>query len=77
MKCKLHEEASKLRDDMKHITFAFQDSNQRTFIPTDGKGFKKIIEPEEEKKEEDLDIENEAAEISYIVENVVILASAY
>lgn len=73
MKCKLHEEATKLRDEMKNIAFAFQDTNQRTFIPTDLSNFKKNKD-EEEKKEEDLDVENEAAEISYILENVVILA---
>ena len=73
MKCKLHEEASLLKDEMKSITFAFLDTNQRTFMPTDGKGIK--INGEEEKKD-DIDDEfgNEAAEISYIVENVVISA---
>lgn len=75
MKCKLHDEAGKLRDEMKSITFAFQDTNQRTFIPTDGKGMK-IIQKEEEKKEEDLETDNEAAQVSYVLENVVIFAAA-
>jgi len=71
MKCKLHDEAGKLRDEMKSITFAFQDANQRTFIPTDAKAIKK---EEEEKKEENDEYEDQAAELSYIVENIVIFA---
>lgn len=72
MKCKLHEEAGKLRDEMKSITFAFQDQNQRTFIPTDLKAAKKI--DEEEKKEVEYEEANEGAEISSIIENIVIFA---
>lgn len=72
MKCKLHDEAGKLRDEMKSITFAFQDNNQRTFIPTDTKAI--VKKEKEEKKEEELKYEDEAAEISYVIENVVIFA---
>lgn len=74
MKCKLHDEAGKLRDEMKNITFAFQDTNQRTFIPTDGKLMK--ANDEEEKKEEDQEYKSEAAQISYILENLVIFSVA-
>mmetsp|Transcript_3264 Transcript_3264/g.2986 ORF Transcript_3264/g.2986 Transcript_3264/m.2986 type:complete len:364 (+) Transcript_3264:347-1438(+) len=70
IKAKLHDEAGKIRDEMKTITFAFQDSNPKTFIPTDMKGMKKHYE--EEKKEEDFEDNNEAAQISYILENIVI-----
>lgn len=73
IKAKLTEEACQIKDEMKTITFAFQDSNPKTFIPTDLKGIKKHYE--EEKKDEDMEAENESAQISYILENLVIFTA--
>lgn len=76
MKCKLHEEASQLRDEMKSITFAYLDTNQKTFWPTEIKKQKENEDKDEETKfgATDFNEDQEVYEISHIIENVVILA---
>lgn len=59
---------------MKNITFAFQDTNQKTFIPTDGKNMKKHVE--EEEKKEVYGMENDVGQISYVLDNLVIFTVA-